>query len=298
METMDNRHYKEFAKGKITMYGNSVKIEENTAGLTDRQKRNIYNNRLDKGYKPPAPPKRKKGDIKAFSKKARLRLLKKLNKFDFKSKGLPFFVTLTYPKRYPKDKETYKNDLDVFRKRLKRHFGKIEYIWRLEAQKRGAPHYHFILYFEDEPELEILKKWVSKNWFEVVQRVWRKRDEKHLKAGTNCKKVDHYRQMIVYVSKYLTKVEQDKLIDQGRYWGASSNWGDKLAQESLEGRELIRFRQILRRYLKRSSKYMAQEVAKCSNIEIFLPQGFITKAYLWVKYGKQMMAGSKPLLPD
>jgi hypothetical protein len=294
---MDNQHYKYLAKGKVTMYGNSVKIEENTAGLTERQKRAINRERLKHQRVKKDPPKREKGDIKAFSKKARLRLLKKLNRFDFKAKGLPFFITLTYPQRYPEDSRTYKNDLDVFRKRLKRRFGDMEYIWRLEAQKRGAPHYHFIIYFEDRPSLGVLKEWVSKNWFEVVQRKWRKRDEKHLKAGTNCKEVDRYRQMVVYVSKYMTKVEQDSLLDQGRYWGASRNWGDKLASEPLEGRELIEFRRLVKRYISNSSKYMAQKVTKCANIELFLPQEFITNAYLWVKFGKQMMAESKPLLP-
>jgi len=160
--------------------------------------------------------------------------------------------------------QVYKSDLDVFFKRLKRQYGKLEYIWRLEAQKRGAPHYHLVLHFEDKPKLEALKKWVSKNWFEVVQRLWRKRDEKHLRAGTNCKKIDQYGQMIAYVSKYMAKVEgQDSLLDQGRYWGASRNWDDQLATEKLSGQKYMTFLRVLRRYLHRTNKKLAKKIYKC-----------------------------------
>ena len=296
--TMDNLHYRNLAEGKITMYGNSVKIEENIAGLTDKQKREMHEERLMHQHYKHKPPERQKGDIKTFSKKARLRLLKRLNRFDFKNKGMPYFVTLTYPKRYPKDRQVYKGDLDVFFKRLKRKFGKLEYIWRLEAQKRGAPHYHLVLYFEDEPDIETLKKWVSRNWYEVVQRLWEEKDEKHLRAGTNCKDVDNFRQMISYVSKYMAKVEgQDSLLNQGRYWGASKNWDDELASEKLKGRKYIKFLRVLRRYLERTNKKLAKKVYKCQNLELFLPRELIMMAYLWAKDGEEMMAQSKPLLP-
>lgn len=295
---MNNKHYKHYADGEITMYGNSCKIEENTTGLTEKQKWEMYSYRLHKGLKQPKPPTRKSGDIKAFSKKARLRLMKKLFRFDFKSKNDLYFVTLTYPGRYPEERETYKNDLDVFRKRLKRKFGEISYIWRLEAQKRGAPHYHFILYFEDDkPSLEKLKKWVSQNWYQVVQRLWEEKDEKHLRAGTNCKKVNNFRHAIAYVSKYMAKVEQDKLIDQGRYWGASRNWEDKLAKSSLEGEKLIVFRRLIRKYVNKTNRFLAQKISSCANIEVFLPQGFILKAFFWAKHHKDILQEVNIRLP-
>lgn len=92
------------------------------------------------------PPERKEGDITSFSKKSRLNMLKKLNKVDFQSGKKPLFVTLTYPGIYPTKRERYKRDLDVFLKRMKREFGEVAYMWRLESQKRGAPHYHLIVY--------------------------------------------------------------------------------------------------------------------------------------------------------
>lgn len=303
----DERNATHFDRARITMYGNSCKIKELTDGIRINKRKQSAETReemiLDfthKSEETPNTPDRKKGDIQAFSKKARLRLLKKLNKFDFKSKGLPYFVTLTYPGRYPKVRETYKADLDVFLKRLKRGFGELDYIWRIEAQKRGAPHYHLIIYFKKEPKIESLKKWVSRNWFEVVQRNWEEKDEKHLRAGTNCKKFDAYRAMVCYVSKYMTKVEQDTLKDQGRHWGASRDWGDELASDTLEGRQLIAFKRLVRKYLSKTNKYMAKKIHKCRNLEVFLPQEFVLNAYLWAKnrYQKPIDIFPNDLYPD
>ncbi len=175
--------------------------------------------------------------------------------------------------------------MDIFLKLLKRKYGEIEYIWRLEAQKRGAPHYHLIIYFYHEPDLGKLKKWVSLNWYEVVQRFWEEKDEKHLQAGTNCKKVDNYLSMISYVSKYMTKTDQDKLLDQGRYWGASRNWGDLIASDELNGYEMIKFRRLLRNYPSKVNPYMAKKVRDFPNIEVFVSQRFIIDAYIWSRYG-------------
>lgn len=280
---MNVDNYKYLSIGTVTAYGNSCIIKENSFGISEEDQRQIYY--TDQHYrKKRKPPKRRTGDIKSFSKNSRLRLLKKVNKADFQDKRMPYFITLTYPERYPTNREEYKTDLDVIIKRLKSEFGELEYIWRLEAQKRGAPHYHFIIDLNSQVNIEYLKKWVSRNWYEVVQRFWDEKDEKHLKAGTNCKRVKNYKQLICYVSKYMTKQDADQLENPGRYWGSSRNWGIFIAEDILTGRELIQFRRLLKRYLIRSNPYMARKITRYQNIEIWAPWRFIRDAYLWAKY--------------
>lgn len=283
---MDIQHYKYLAEGTITLIGNSCQIKENISGLSgeEKTKMRFYDLHHDKHhFSKNTPPKREAGDITGFSRKSRLRFLKMANRVDHENKSNPFFVTLTYPERYPVEREEYKSDLDTFLKRLKRAFGNLEYLWRLEAQGRGAPHYHLLIYFERDINLSLFRKWVSKNWFEVAQRNWDIKDEKHLRAGTNCKHIKEYRQVVYYVSKYMSKEDDEKLKDQGRYWGASSGWEDFIAEDKLTGEELIIFRRLLSNYLKRKSPSMARKVKRGGSIEIWAPKHFIIRAFLWSK---------------
>ncbi|GAA5522331.1 helitron helicase-like domain-containing protein [Aliifodinibius salicampi] len=284
---MHNRDYRYLADAEITLIGNSCIIKENISGLSGKEKTQLkfYRHHCGKHhhFKPKNPPTREAGDITDFSRKSKLRLLKKTNRVDHENKSNPFFITLTYPEKYPEKREEYKRDLDTYFKRLKRAFGNLEYLWRLEAQKRGAPHYHLLIYFENEINIEVLKKWTSRNWFEVVQRNWDIKDLKHLKAGTNCKRIKEYRQVVYYVSKYMAKEDEERLKNQGRYWGVSTGWEDFIASDKLEGKELIWFRRLLSRYLKRKNKYMSDKVAKGGSIEIWAPKKFIIKAFLWSK---------------
>lgn len=248
---------------------------------------NIYQQFIDKVKEKEnrLMPKRRKGDITSFSKKSRLRLMYQVNKVDFKKRGMPYFITLTYPKRYPTDGEEYKSDLDVFLKRLKSQFGKLEYIWRLEAQRRGAPHYHLIIYFSKEIKVEYLRHWVSTNWFEVAQRKWEEKLIEHLKAGTNCKLVNNYRQLISYVSKYMSKNQGDNLIHQGRYWGTSRNWGDLIQTIEIGSEHLFKFLRLIRRYLERTNKKFSKKVVSLQTINVFASWEFIFKALEWSESG-------------
>jgi hypothetical protein len=281
------QHYRYLADATITLIGNSCQIKENLSGLSSKQEWDIEFYRhlvgLGRFRKINEPPKREPGDITGFSRKSRLRLLKKVNRVDHENKSDPYFVTLTYPEKYPVKREEYKSDLETFLKRLKRAAGDLEYLWRLEAQKRGAPHYHLLLYIERDINLSLFQEWVSENWYEVAQRNWDLKDEKHLEAGTNCKKIEDFRQVSYYVSKYMAKEDDEKLKDQGRYWAASSGWEDFIASDKLEGEELIWFRRLLNRYLKRKSPAIAKKVANGGNIEVWAPKDFIIKAYLWSK---------------
>lgn len=292
---VSHRTYKEKIGGRIEVWGNSCKIDSNLKPYLFQEESVWYREYKEyecfdgqirkKKSKIKRPPMRKKGDIKGLSKDSRRRLIKKVNKVDYKNREMPYWVTLTYPQRFPTDSQEYKADLDAFLKRLKRKFGEVEYIWRLEFQKRGAPHYHLILFLPDwEGKIQYLRKWISRNWYEVAQRFWDRKDEKHLKAGTNCKRIKNYRQLISYVSKYMGKCD-DKVKDTpGRVWAASTNWGDHIGSVVVSGKGLVRFIRIIRGYIKsQGSKKMAKYMTKNPNTEVFIPWSVVVKALDWIE---------------
>lgn len=185
--------------------------------------------------------KRKK--IEGFSRKSRRRLFKKISAIDqTKMKFRPIFVTLTYPNEYPEDTEKVKRDIDAFNKRFNRKFKNGFYIWRLEFQKRGAPHYHLIVFNVSH----IDKDWLSNAWYEVVGSG----DEKHLRAGTKVERIRSWRGVWSYVSKYLGK-EDSKDYDMGRIWAIvnKNNYKKSITKRviKLTKREFYRIRRILAR---------------------------------------------------
>lgn len=290
-----NRTFKEEIGGRVEVWGNSCKIDSNIKPYLFQEQSVWYReyNEYDhfdgvvrkKKSQDYSPPTRKKGDIKGLSKDSRRRLIKRVNKVDYQNREMPYWVTLTYPKRFPTEGKEYKADLDTFLKRLKRKFGDVEYIWRLEFQKRGAPHYHLILFLPEwEGKINYLRKWVSKSWYEVAQRFWDEKDEKHLKAGTNCKRIKNYRQLISYVSKYMGKCDDQVTGNPGRVWGASTNWGDHIGSVVISGKGLVRFIRIIRGYIKsQGSRKMAKYMAKNPNTEVFIPWSVVVRALDWIE---------------
>jgi len=87
-----------------------------------------------------------RGRINSFSHKSRRRLMETVASVDRRAVAVPLFVTLTYPSSFPTDYTVYKKHLDTFLKRLRRAFPNVWAIWRLEFQKRGAPHFHILIF--------------------------------------------------------------------------------------------------------------------------------------------------------
>lgn len=150
----------------------------------------------------------RRGEVSGFSRKSRRRLLNLVNQIKRKSLESALFITLTYPSEYP-DVEDAKTHLDTFVKRLKRRSNGCSVIWRIELQKRGAPHFHLIVL----GVRFVSKDWLSQAWYEIVGSG----DLRHLRAGTNVSRVRHFRQMISYASKYVAKLGEDDI--PGRQWG-------------------------------------------------------------------------------
>lgn len=156
-----------------------------------------------------------RGRITTFSRASRRRLLNLVNSVNRERAPLPTLVTLTYPSTWPKSPRVWKKQLDNFRSRLVRRYGKVPAVWRLEYQRRGAPHFHLLVFVE--LEMDDLIPFVSRSWYEVVGSG----DERHLAAGTRCERVRSWRGAVSYAAKYLGEPERLQLDQEppGRVWG-------------------------------------------------------------------------------
>lgn len=82
-------------------------------------------------------------EIKGFTKKSRLRLIELLARMDYEEGSeLPKFMTLTTLTLY--HPRTMKKFLKEFLRRMRRAWPTAAAVWRMDFQKRGAVHFHFI----------------------------------------------------------------------------------------------------------------------------------------------------------
>jgi len=207
-----------------------------------------------------------RGLIRGFSRQSRLRLLRLLGMID--QSEVPLFVTLTYPGVYVADGERWKRDLDVFCLRLRRRYPQSGVIWRLEAQARGAPHYHLLLWgvaYTGE-----LLAWVSRAWYEVVASG----DERHLRAGTQVARIRSWRGVTGYAAKYLSKVglypDSAGWENVGRAWGIRDGqnipWAEVVNVPAGDA-ALVRMLRVMRRSLRPE---LRRRVRNLSSLTIFV----------------------------
>jgi hypothetical protein len=166
----------------------------------------------------------RRGMIKGFSQAARRRLLELIACVRLDA-VLPLFMTLTYPSKFP-TVERAKRDLKVFLQRMERRFPGIGYIWKLEPQLRGAPHYHLLIWGVD---LMDLLGWTVQNWYDIAGDGDRNHYLFHagvLKDSKPCvSKVRSWRGVWSYAAKYLGKtfkVAEWGSQWTGRFWGVGN----------------------------------------------------------------------------
>ena len=170
---------------------------------------------------PPAPPIREIDDIETFSLNSRRRLFKLLNAVRFSEYHNPLFLSLTYHYDSPDNKSSLKLFLDNFIKRLNRALPAFDYIWRLEPQHRGTPHFHFIVLFREVQTSFNLDKIISS-----IKSIWlslktcKCSDCSTHAVRTN--QIKDFKHLSCYISKYLAKIDSSIVpFKFGRFWGYS-----------------------------------------------------------------------------
>lgn len=227
-----------------------------------------------------------RGQVKGFTAAARRRLLRFMA--TLRQDVKPVFVTLTYPLEYPSSFEVWKNDLDKFARRFRTKYSGGTFIWRLEPQKRGAPHYHLLVYgvIMDEDFVG----WVHNAWYECVKSG----DLKHLVYGVKAELLRSVRGVRSYVSKYIAKKQSlPSYVDEGlsadggtvvdwstvgRWWGV--RYSDNLPKsECLGGAglswvESFRLLRAMRKYL-RSKGVQVSGVLRSLTMFIEFPKEWV-----------------------
>jgi hypothetical protein len=202
-----------------------------------------------------SPSRRRSGGIRdrvrGFSRESRRNLLRRLasiNRAAFKDfKGRLISITLTYPHEYPEDPEVCKNHLKALRRRLQRKCGDFAAFWRLGIQKRGALHFHLLLFVGPSfGPIGELRRFISSSWHEVTGKV----SEGHLRTGTRVEAVKKWKEATSYAERYIAKPEEfPEGLETGRIWGI---WNKELLPirwEKVEVslRDAFRIRRIYRK---------------------------------------------------
>jgi len=67
---------------------------------------------------------------------------------------------LTYHHNFPSDGETVKSHFHRFRSAARKVLGISDYLWILEFQLRGAPHFHLFLFLFSAVAMDAVKLWI------------------------------------------------------------------------------------------------------------------------------------------
>jgi len=198
-----------------------------------------------------------RGRVRGFSRASRRRLYRKLAVID--QAAVPIFVTLTYPAEWPESPEVWKLHFDKWCKRLHRRFAAAGLVWKLEAQRRGAPHFHCLVWGASYVDLLV---WASAAWYASVGSC----DQRHLRAGVRVEQIRSWRGVRSYASKYMAKGGlPDAWVYPGRIWGVryadNIPWAQAVRVQTSD-RQASRLMRYLRRYagLRHRSTHSAMSV--------------------------------------
>lgn len=160
-----------------------------------------------------------RGNISIFSHAARSRMMYAIAKV--RRDLLPLFVTLTYPKEYSENWKDWKRNLEMITRAILREFPNASGIWKLEPQRRGAPHYHLLVWGVSLCELRGL---IPYAWNDIVAPSNVEHLRWHLgkigNGNVHCvQEVHTQKQMYMYVVKYISKAALEGWEYVGKWWG-------------------------------------------------------------------------------
>lgn len=170
-----------------------------------------------------------RGCISDFTKASQRRLIESCSRWQ--PLGAIGMLTLTYGTEFP-DGENSRAFFKAFKERMRRERPEWSGNWKLEYQRRGAPHYHMVLDTgELKPNWKAHRQWVQKTWNEVIGTFYQWWDKgRHMgQARTEFKKARNNSRAKYYLTKELGKMVQSskewrdeldtKVNHVGRFWG-------------------------------------------------------------------------------
>lgn len=223
------------------------------------------------------------GVITEWSRKSRSAMCRTFAELDYspliESGRVPAMVTLTYPGDWEvvaPDGASVKRHMVLWRKRFQREYGEAaRYIWKLEFQRRGAPHIHLWMAPPMTPGRSGrgFAHWLSETWAQVVDHPDTEQKARHLLAGTaidvrNGLKACDPKRLAIYFTKHSSPnlhgdKEYQHIIPElwrqagrgpGRFWGV---YGLKKAVAVVELAQdaYLAARRIVRRWSRNQAVY-------------------------------------------
>jgi hypothetical protein len=190
------------------------------------------------------------------------------------------FVTLTYHFGASEISSNWHADLNHWLISLVRDWPSHYrgHVWKLEAQRRGVPHFHLIVFWRREVDIMQLRRWTARVWNAIAEPG----DEQALSAGTRADPLQlHHKggagRLMRYLVKYIGKCEQNRFSDPvsgerlktGRMWGIGGDVPQTIvAILALDYRGRVEFCKRLRKWGKRS-RYLRQIGKRYPGAQVF-----------------------------
>lgn len=222
----------------------------------------------------------KRGAIQGFSARSRLRLMILTASVNYALAGLPVFMTLTYGEWDP-DPCVWKEDLRRFLMAVRRTWPMAWGLWKLEFQKRGAPHFHLLLW--DGPKVQGFRAYYQSGKyrmmphgrekvpangpvFDFMDKNW---GDRH--GLTRIEPVQTVQGVMAYAGKYLGKLEVAE-GHTGRIWGQINRaaWAVNITESRVDYREAMRFRRVARKWSQRVNGYKSRNPGQIQGMTIFM----------------------------
>lgn len=144
--------------------------------------------------------------------------MRKLLQLESSRLSAGLFVTLTYHNRWPSDQAGIQRHLARFLAAFRRKYPHGHYCWRIEFQRRGAPHFHLITWRDagaGDYDRAKFSRWAVETW----QRAAGEKSDAHRRHGVDVRAVESHRAAVSYVSKYVAKCSDEKPTLSPREWG-------------------------------------------------------------------------------
>lgn len=192
-------------------------LTKNTTLLISNFRLNLHDSNGIKSLGNPNPVHRDM--VKAFSHASSTRMKLLLSKIDMQYYRTRLFFTCTFHNVYPLDKEGLNRYLQALLKRIEYHLPSASIIWRIELQKREAPHFHFLIFFPGKlnaiSKIKIASQ-LKNHWGILTKKI----NYFSYSTASDVREMNSNNKLFIYLAKYSSK-QSDKEIPKlyGRLWG-------------------------------------------------------------------------------